>query len=334
MKEPIEQVVALAKRFWATDSHVEALDRWEKGLWLVDPLGLRDEGCLQIAVLGPNTSGTQVRADIFVYPRESIGDSKGNGPIDTGGSLSRIPTKLKGIMVGYANCKLFWPGPHDSHRWTRGQLGVYFLQRGWAQSDDASTWVWEECVVPLFKSSKAGREALASGVIGYERLGTMVRTYVNPSRPGSFRAYIRATIKRAALATYKARQAEVSESLGTAMTLRDRDSFFAFLRQRRSRGQLGVILYRGRLTATQEVLSALLEEWIAARRRRRIVRGLAARMVQAGANEESARRQVRRWRNEAGTERDAIAHFERWRKRKQRASETRAPRTGRTTRKP
>jgi len=67
-----------------------------------------------------------------------------------------------------------------------------------------------------------------------------------------------------------------------------------------------MVKIRGRLHIYPDVGDKLQSEWNAIQARRLFVRAVAARMVQRGALEESAKRQIRRWLRETGSKKGCV----------------------------
>lgn len=317
MKAAIQAIVSVALEFWESGC---AGPSWNDGHWQVQPLTPTAEEGLQIAVLGPTASGQIRREDLYVYRKECLGEPRQHDPLISEVSISRMPTKWKAALIQHARCKLFWPGPRHTELWAHGQVALYFLQRGWLLPDDTTAWTWSECFEPLFNISRDGRQALEDGSFGFEMLGRMVRNYVNPLRPGEFQSYIRGTVRRSKVDAFKVRRAESSEIAGTPRSLRNREQFFAFVRQRRQRGYSGVVLRQGRLHATAETWGNLVDEWTSSNHRRAFVKAVTAKMVDAGAAEQSAQRHVRRWLKQSGSRAAVLKLLGAWQKRKLRSS--------------
>jgi len=318
MKAAIQAIVSVALEFWESGC---AGPSWNEGQWQVHPLSPADEEGLQIAVFGPTASGQIDRADLYVYRKECLGEPRQHDPLISEVLISSMPTKWKSALIQHARCKLFWPGPRDTALWANAQVALYFLQRGWLISEDTEAWTWSECIEPLFKLSRPGRQALEEGSLGFETLQRIVRNYVNPMRPGDFRSYIRSIVKRSRVDSFKSRRAELSNPTETLQSLRNREQFFAFVRQRRQRGYPGVILRQGRLHATAETWETLVHEWIASNGRRGFVKAVTSKMVDAGAAEQSAQRQVRRWIKQSGSHTGALKLLADWQKRKHRSGD-------------
>jgi hypothetical protein len=307
MQGAIEAVTALALEFWRSGLPGPG---WKDGAWGVRPVSDSDSKDLQIAVLGPTVGGGRARADTFVVARDAIRAV----PLEelSGVQAARMPTRWKGALIRHAQCRLFWPGPEHPELWAKAQVALYFLQREWLRDPDTRSWAWNECVAPVLRVSKSGRDALGEGVVGFEHFGAMINNYINPLHPGGFRSYVRGLVRRTRVDRFKKKRAEFSEIQGTSRELKDREQFLAFVRQRRKRGYPGVIVKNGRLFATTETAQRLGTEWKISRLRRGAVDLIAAAMVKRGAERLSAKRQARRWLRQAGSLKGAKQLLDRW----------------------
>ena len=186
------------------------------------------------------------------------------------------------------------------------------LQRPWVRTEGDEAWVWNDCLDPVIRLSKAGRVALEEGLLGYDLQAPLLGNYVNPIRPGGFQAYIRRILLRAV--DRRKKQTISSEAQS------ERERLLAFIRQRYHRGHLGIVKNReGRLCAVNEAIQdELLTEFYTFSARQAFVSELSAKMVEAGAVEESARRQVRRWLGETGSAQATHDRFLAWKERRRR----------------
>lgn len=315
MRAAVEEVVRFALEFWR--SGVVGLG-WEGGQWEVLPtVSSLASDCVQLGIFGPRADGTVEGAAVFVQVPTSVGKPRIKGVYTSPDSDdSSLPSFMLAPLIKYVWCRLFWPGPRDTELWAKSQVAIYFLQREWSRSDEDEAWAWQECLEPLFRSSKPGKQALEEGTIGFPILRSIVSHYINPVRPGQFQAYIRSIVRRTKIRSLKVRRAEISRATGTSEELVNRERFSAFVRQRRRRGYPGIKRWRGRLSASERVWTKLAQEWKAGRERALNVKVLAAMMVREGHKEASALRQARRWlRGEKSLER-ARARLEVWRKRR------------------
>ncbi len=314
MKNAIEAVVRAALRFWRTG---EAEPHWKEEEWDVCPISTAREDGLRIAVLGPIDGANRSRADLVVCPQRFAPALQVEGDLADGEpSIERIPGKIKGVLVKFAHSRLIWPGPRQTEAWAKGQVALYFLQREWVRSQETEGWVWEECLAPLIRSLRGGKQALEDGSIGFETLKSVVANYVNPLRGGGFKAYVRAIIRRTQTVAWKRKTAEIGHAMEEGRSTLNHQRFRAFVRQRRRRGQDGVVVRKGRIAATTEMWTKLSEEWVSQAKRRDLGRALVLLMVQNGAKLGSAQRQVRRWFEKTNSAKAVFEKAKAWRPRK------------------
>ena len=315
MKNAVNEALHFAMEFWRLDS-VRPI--WEQGGWSLHPLTPIMGSQLQIAVLGPATGGKGSRADVFAYrPKYSPPPIKDDlMQILEENFFVSMSSETKRGLAKYTNCKLFWPGTRHTELWARAQLAIFFLQRDWVRSQDDESWIWEQCICPIFRLSRAGERALCDGSLGYEVLQTIVTNYVNPRRQNSFRSYMRTIANRIQMKSHKRVVAEESRENNAPDLVREGERFLAFARQRRHRGSGPIQRKAGRLVASKEDWTKLFKEWKKLRSRRAFVEALDSRMVQAGAKESSGRRQIRRWLRQADSQDGVIARFQTWQTRK------------------
>src|SRR5882724_7670386 len=347
MREAIEHVVKLALEHWKSGTVGEA---WKEGLWEVTPEQTwsvswiarygadrprtRREGetgqwqsrfttarGLSISVQGPKrnidavgspdegSSGLTYPVDL--YPRAYVPRSLDEAEQDRL-RHDRAQDRLLPRVMPFS-CTLYWPGPRHAAEWIRAQLSIWFLQREWVCTEEDEARVWAECLCPVFYLWKTGREGVRKGLVGPDTLSVVVKRYVNPSWPGGFQSYMVTLVKRAMIHQFKTKKASESDDTSDAsLRQRKRERYMAFGRQRYQRGQVRMVKIRGRLHIYPDVGDKLQSEWNAIQARRLFVRAVAARMVQRGALEESAKRQIRRWLRETGSKKGALERVRAW----------------------